>query len=236
MKSIALVLIGLLLGVGVMLLVPHGTPQVVYAKGTPSGNGDVNASGAIDIAGAVYLLSSLFAKGPAPEPIESTGGGLPATGQTKCYDFARNEIDCGRADFPGQDGFYQKGCPTADRFVENQDGTVTDTCTGLMWQKETAPGGWTHTWQQALQYCENLQLAGHGDWRLPNVVELQSIVDYGRSDPSVDPIFGAEPGFCWSSSTYDGNVDNAWFVNFSLGGVGDDSKGHGIYKVRAVRG
>jgi len=44
---------------------------------------------------------------------------LAATGQTKCYDAAGAEIDCASADFPGQDGFYQVGCPSAGRFVDN---------------------------------------------------------------------------------------------------------------------
>ena len=46
-----------------MLVVPQGSPQLVSAQGTPSGNGDVNGSGDIDIADAVYLLSYLFASG-----------------------------------------------------------------------------------------------------------------------------------------------------------------------------
>ena len=42
----------------------------------------------------------------------------------------------------------------ANNFIDNNDGTITDTATGLMWQKATAPG--TYTWQQALAYCEDL--------------------------------------------------------------------------------
>ena len=50
-------------------------------------------------------------------------------------------------------------------YIDNGDGTVTDTGTGLMWQKATAPG--TYTWEAALVYCENLNLANHTDWRFP---------------------------------------------------------------------
>jgi hypothetical protein len=119
--------IGLVLGIGVMLLAPEGAPQVVSAQDTPSGNGDVNGSGGIDIADAVYLLSYLFANGADPVAIECPAcdsccppgppPSLPATGQAKCYDAAGSEIDCASADFLGQDGFYEKGCPAADRFV-----------------------------------------------------------------------------------------------------------------------
>jgi len=259
MKSMAILVIGVLLGVGLMLFVPHGAPQVVYAD-PPSGNGDVNGSGAIDIADAIYLLTYLFAQGPEPEAIECAacdsccpppaGGALPATGQTACYDVAGNVIACDSAEYPGQDGFYQKGCPQEGRFVDNGDGTVTDNCTGLVWQKDTADvngdgqiiyewdGGDLITWQAALKYCESLEFAGHDDWRLPNVRELQSIVDYGRWNPSIDPVFGAESGWYWSSSTGVGNPGYAWYVNFGGGNVGLDSADvHGSRNfVRAVRG
>jgi hypothetical protein len=219
---------------------------VVYAGGTPSGNGDVNGSGAIDISDCVYTLLYLFKNGLAPEPIVCTAcdaccppcplSGLVATGQTKCYRGATpwGEIDCADSDNPGQDGFYQKGCPVANRFVDNLDGTVTDTCMGLMWQKGSVPG---YAWQRALQYCEALEFAGHSDWRLPNVRELQSIVDYGRSMPSIDDgIFEVETEWYWSSSTqvYD-DLSNAWGVSFDGGGVAVNDK-EAVGYVRAVRG
>ena len=127
---------------------------------------------------------------------------------------------------------YATGCPAEGRFVDNGNGTVSDTCTGLMWQQPTAPGA---AWCQALEYCENLSLAGHDDWRLPNVRELQSIVDYGRYNPSIDPVFGAlGPFYYWSSTAFDISPDRAWVVNFDYGGVSYDDKGSAIY-VRAVR-
>ena len=69
-----------------------------------------------------------------------------------------------------------------------------------MWQQATAPG--TYTWQQALAYCENLNLAGHTDWRLPDRTELQSIVDYSRINPVIDPLFSTVASSYWSSTTY----------------------------------
>jgi hypothetical protein len=234
--------LGLLIGLSLFLLAPHGTPQVVYAGGAPSGNGDVNASGDVDIADAVYLLSYLFASGAVPVAIECPEcpacnsccppPSLPATGQTLCYDTAGN-VDCASADYPGQDGFYQKGCSMANRFVDNGDWTVTDNCTGLMWQKTTPMG---HTWQSALTYCENLDLGGHIDWRLPNVRELQSIVDYeGFENGTIDPVFGYFAWWCWSSTTAVGDPSQAWYVEFSGGSVGKAPKSFGSYDVRAVR-
>jgi hypothetical protein len=225
--------LNLILGIGLVVVLMHAAPDIVSAQGKPSGNGDVNGDGKIGIADAIYLLSYIFASGPAPEAIECAGGTLLATGQTKCYDTAGNEIDCASTEYPGQDGFYQNGCHMPNRFVDNGDGTVTDNCAGLMWQKETAPG--TYPWQQALQYCESLELAGHDDWRLPNVRELQSIADYGRFSPSIDPVFSAQNGWYWSSSTFVGNPDVAWYVDFYYGFVISVSKNDVYYYVRAVR-
>lgn len=101
-------------------------------------------------------------------------------------------------------------------FVDNGDGTVSDNATGLMWQK--ADDGKGRDWEESLAYAENLELASHSDWRLPNAKELQSIVDYTRSpqttnSPAIDPMFettmindpDGNPGqypFFWTSTTH----------------------------------
>lgn len=77
-------------------------------------------------------------------------------------------------------------------FVDNDDGTISDNATGLMWQQND--DGTMRDWENALSYAENLTLAGYSDWRLPNAKELQSIVDYTRcpditNSPAIDPIF-----------------------------------------------
>ncbi len=103
-----------------------------------------------------------------------------------------------------------------NNFVANGDGTITDLATGLMWQQ--ADDGTARDWKSALEYAENLDLAGHSDWRLPNAKELQSIVDYTRApdvtySPAIDPLFkttgiadpegnlGQFPYF-WTSTTH----------------------------------
>ena len=192
---------------------------------------DLNDDGETDLTDAVHLLLHLYSGGPAP--VCPKGGPLPDTGQTTCYDLLGNLIDCTSDTCAGQDGLYQTGCPSVGRFVDNGDGTVTDTCTGLMWQKETAPG--IYTWSEALRYCESLQLGGHSDWRLPNVRELHSLVDYGRRDPSIDPVFDAVPGWYWSSTTDAPYSEHAWDVHFHSGDVENGyGKAYGFY-VRAVR-
>ncbi|MCI5150307.1 MAG: DUF1566 domain-containing protein, partial [Candidatus Electrothrix sp. MAN1_4] len=66
-----------------------------------------------------------------------------------------------------------------NNFVDNEDGTISDLATGLMWQQ--TDDGTARNWEDALASAEALELAGHDDWRLPNAKELQSIVDYTRS-------------------------------------------------------
>ena len=134
------------------------------------------------------------------------------------------------------------GCPSEGRFVDNGDGTVTDHCTGLMWQKDTADvnlsGDVTDedlvSWCDALRYCNIVEFAGHDDWRLPNVRELESIVDYGRLGPAIDPVFSAFSRQYWSSTSLAGDPGFVWFVGFSGGSVQDTGKGNRSF-VRAVR-
>jgi hypothetical protein len=118
--------------------------------------------------------------------------------------------------------------------IDNGDGTVTDTQTGLMWQKDEA--GFM-TWAQALVYCESLSLSVYDDWRLPNRNELQSLVDYSRYTPAIDRTFfpGAVSSHYWSSTTQAYDPAHAWVVSFGSGVVGGDYKSHS-FCVRAVRG
>jgi hypothetical protein len=141
----------------------------------------------------------------------------------------------------------RSGQGSLGNLVINGDGTVTDTNTGLIWQQATAPGIGSgsypekYNWEQALAYCENLTLAGHSDWRLPNVNELQSIVDYSLYTPSIDTTYfpGTLTEDYWSSTTNVFNTLYVWFVNFNYGYVGSHLKANNSISynyVRAVRG
>lgn len=79
-----------------------------------------------------------------------------------------------------------------NNFVDNGDGTITDLATGLMWEK--ADSGEKLNWEDALAYSQNLEVGDYDDWRLPDIKELQSIVDYSRSvqstnSPAINEIF-----------------------------------------------
>ncbi len=232
MKKILVLL--LVLGVGVFLGRSFdGDTNAALATECANQNGDVNGDNMRDIADAVYILNWLFNQGPEPEPICIMGGAaLPDTGQTTCYDEAGLVVNCETGDCFGQDGFKATGCPTAGRFVDNMDGTVMDTCSGLMWQQDTGNDGNALNWCSALDYCESLDFAGHTDWRMPNVRELQSIADYQLFDPAIDSLFGALSSFYWSSTSYAEFPAVAWLVVFSFGG---GNEGSGRRLARAVR-
>ena len=129
-----------------------------------------------------------------------------------------------------------------NKFKDNGDGTITDAATGLTWTK--ADSGKGMDWPTALAYAENLKLAGHDDWRLPNAKELQSIIDYTRSpdttgSAAIDPIFQATAikneggkkdfGQYWTSSSHLGmrGADTAVYFAFgrSLGFMKDRRTG-----------
>jgi hypothetical protein len=200
----------------------------------PCCNGDVNGDGRIEISDAVYLLYYLFGGYPEPQMLSCCRKWVPATGATQCWSTDVNPRSCNTPAFPGEDAFYKAGCPTKGRFVDNGDGTITDNCTGLMWQKESAPNPGSWTWQNALKYCDNLKLAGYEDWRLPNIRELLSMVDYGRLNPCNDPVFQSWGQWYWSSTTWIAQTD-AWAVFFFRGESTPGNK-FGTADARAVRG
>jgi hypothetical protein len=105
-------------------------------------------------------------------------------------------------------------------FEDNNDGTITDHATGLVWAKDDSGEGLK--WVDALEYAYNATTAGYNDWRLPNAKELQSIVDYTRSpqttsSAAIDPLFNVtaitdEGGntnypFYWSNTTHANYTD-----------------------------
>ena len=139
------------------------------------------------------------------------------------------------------DGALQKGVawPTP-RFTDNNNGTITDNLTKLIWMKNAnAFGG--RTWAQAISAANSLQAGQQsgltdgskaGDWRLPNVRELQSLVDYGRYNPALPaghPFTNVQSSYYWSSSTYAGYTTLAWYVHFNGGHVGLDDKSYSSY-------
>ena len=143
---------------------------------------------------------------------------------------------------------YIAGNTPDSRYTVHDNGRVTDTKTGLIWQRCSLGQIWEqdsctgdtskYNWQQALQQADKNNFAGYSDWRLPNVEELRSIVAYDRYDPAINSsIFpNTLSSRYWSSSPYAGGSINAWVVYFNLGY--DDAYDRGRnpgYAVRLVR-
>lgn len=178
------------------------------------------------------------------------------TGQTTCSNSNGTVVACTGS---GQDGEEQKGL--ARRYVDNGDGTITDSATGLMWEKLAADLSIhnrkaMYTWEAAftnkIAMLNQVGFADHNDWRLPNVNELHSLVDYGPTTSGIGSAFDTDCAIpctitdcsCtdtghpyWSSTTYQVDPSTAWSIAFEPGGSfgGADPK-VGLAYVRAVRG
>ena len=112
----------------------------------------------------------------------------------------------------------------------NSTVVVKDLISSLMWQKES--DYFKGDWQAALQYCEDLELAGYTDWRLPNKNELASLLNYEKSLNLLSDFPGITSDSSFWSSTNRGMY--GYFIDFYLGKVGRDLKSKTL-GVRCVR-
>jgi hypothetical protein len=104
---------------------------------------------------------------------------VPDTGQERCYD-AQAEVayPAEGAPYFGQDAHYQGAQPS---FRTNDDGTVSDLSTGLMWTRDP---GQKKTVADAASGAAACRVGGHADWRLPTIKELYSLIDFRGTDPN----------------------------------------------------
>ncbi len=88
---------------------------------------------------------------------------------------------------------------------------ISHQSTELMWQKDDNNG--LIDWEAALTYCAGLVKGVYSDWRLPNIKELHTIVDYTMNSPAINPAVFSFPKSQahWSSTTDDSNSSNAYF-------------------------
>ncbi len=134
----------------------------------------------------------------------------------------------------------------SDRFSVNANGTVLDQKTGLMWKQcvEGLKGvGCSRGfpvygyWKGALALADQSRFAGYGDWRLPNIKELQSLLEARCYEPAINlAVFPGTPAndWLWSSSSMAGQPGFAWSVGLADGLVNPRSQL--ITAVRLVRG
>jgi hypothetical protein len=181
--------------------------------------------------------------------------GVKETGQGQCDQGAGTLGSCPGSP-AGQDGAVNSG--PFRTYTDNGDGTITDHATGLMWEKLSSDGSihdygdCAHIWYTAgtkIATLNGTSFAGHNDWRLPNINELETLVNYGTTDPAIDTAFNSGcvanctvttcsctlPGRYWSSTTAQISQGMAWMVDLIDGSNGWYSKNNG-YCVRAVRG
>jgi len=105
----------------------------------------------------------------------------------------------------------------------------------LEWQDNTEAKTTTHTWSDAIAYCQALSLNGHSDWYLPSIKELQSIVDVSRNKPAIKKNFkNVASSNYWSSSQNVSAVKYAWYVSFKVGFTNNFTESKEYY-VRCVR-
>ena len=162
--------------------------------------------------------------------------------------------------FYGQDSNYNGNEPS---YTDNEDGTITDNVTGLMWQQDM---GEKMTWDDAITYAQTCNLGGYDDWRVPSIKTLYSLIQYtGTSggevagetqfidtDYFIQPIGDTTIGEreidaqTWSSTVYVGTTMNGQETIFGVNFIDGRIKGYSKYKaatksantmyIRLVRG
>lgn len=135
-----------------------------------------------------------------------------------------------------------------ERFIVSNEGTVSDTKTGLMWQRcsysqtyntqtELCEGSTPPlTWQEALRAAENDKTANYTDWQVPNIKELASILEHSCTGPSINEVvfLGTKLQNYWSNTSGVTNANSAWVYQFDSGLNSLHAKTSDVY-LRLVR-
>lgn len=207
--------------------------------------GDVDGSGTVATTDALIVLRTAVGQNVAIQcEVEGDGGGssLLRTGVTKCYAGNGTEVDCIGS---GQDGESKSGVALA--YTDNGNGTITDDKTGLVWEKlddanldgdagihdKDRTYSWINT-QEKVATFNAFSFGGHSDWRVPNIRELQSLLNFGRAEPAIATIFdddctpGCKSTDCsctssstsyWTSTPYHDVPSHSWAVYFLDGQI-----------------
>jgi hypothetical protein len=181
-----------------------------------------------------FWVDNYYIYGDEVESLDLAFGVNHASGHIKAYP----------ASTDGMGKFVRAVCGTVvdNAFVNNGNGTITDSSTSLMWMSTDADTAME--WADALQYAEDCTYGGYSDWRLPNVKELHSIVDYDGTYPAIDADYftcstfeeNVNYYFWTSTSAYmngnDPEYTSAWYVAFgkAVGNDGEDSHGAGAIR------
>lgn len=177
-------------------------------------------------------------------PVRGGSSVLPRTGQSACFDAAGVVIPCaGDGVWSGQDGAQRRGAPWPEPRFETAASGVLDRLTGLEWASPHRLPPGLHDWAQALRLAAGWSEGGAG-WRLPEITELESLLDADRANPALPP--GLATGLAntqgvtvdgfWSATV--SGFDAAWaFVLYvQKGAVGVGFKAGKEFAVWPVRG
>ncbi len=184
---------------------------------------------------------------------------IPDTGQELCYDWERiicdewhtqgfdqicdSEPYCPEEgqDFYGQDGSYTINPPD---LTDNGDGTIADNITGLVWEQKNEKNDTDlYGYDEAVSYCETLDLGGYDDWRMPSRKEYSTVLNFGNTSPALDPEFFPlytstffNKPYYWTDTAYNPDPTQVWQVRLSFGLMGPVEKDGDPRRVRCVRG
>ena len=122
-----------------------------------------------------------------------------------------------------------------DRFsVPSDTNVVLDTLTGLLWTRNANLPGKKISWNEAVAYCDTLEYGGFSDWRLPNIEELQSLID--PKLPFKELFAGFIKDYYWTSFTHLENNTSAWTMAPGRGSLFPANKSEGKAYIWPVRG
>jgi hypothetical protein len=179
--------------------------------------------------------------GPGDDgPTSDTGGGFVDVQLTCPFDGAVGAaavFEWAEWPMPNAPTDVEAGAPNPEHYTDNNDGTVTDKVTGLMWEQGFVTDG--DIVSNALNDCAELSLAGHCDWRLPTYVELMSLVDVSQQPPPINGhYFPSTPlDAFWSSTPVAGtSLQQYWDVYFSSDPRSTAANVSGKHHGRCVRG
>jgi hypothetical protein len=205
--------------------------------GGRAGGGAGGAAGNKNAAGMAGTAGAAGSSGGAPCDMSVCSANYPCQANATAY-FCRGQF----TDWPPA---YAPA-----KFKVNADDTVTDSRSGLVWQrslpatyagcsaKRSSSGmvGEACIWAHAKAYCTGLTLAGTG-WRLPTKAELESLIDDTRYSPAIDttafPATSPDP-FWTSSASASSTTGDIWFIDFNHG-MSSAYDVMGSHRVRCVR-
>lgn len=212
-------------------IVPHGSWTSTTAGSDPSSVWIINLyTGYMSIIGKDSVENRWPVRGGQADSLAP----VPNSGQKVIYR-------------TGDDGEHQAGVDwPSPRFIDHRDGTVADKLHGLEWVSVPHslpgnPGGMA--WSNAIDFCEGLTYANRSDWRLPNIRELESLMNCGTGawgdqpyewfNSNETPFSGVQNIKYWSSTTYNGNPSSRFHMDMGNGSVSiSDTNSYLVWPVR----